>query len=420
MPKSTIITIFFFLLSLSETTFSAEFEIVNDGNVIVLQGVIEEGDFEKVLDTILVGGLHADTVFLATSGGNATEALKIGRLIRDLGYTTQAPILAGDTPLCHPSLGVSPQNCVCYSACSLIYVAGVERQGDYLGVHRVFLNYADSRNLGLADSIELSSRMRQQSAAYLLDMDAPISLIEKINSSSSDQLEILEETYIRDNLTGYIPAYEEWLIARCGSRKATVDHRGTTDWDEYLRISACYDNELTKESERSFYSVIQRAISEANRSFISPGSLLAYVSNLPSFELLDVIGLDAIDALKKLSLFGVSSFRPLSGDDVLYQGYLFNNSIEVGFDRDGKVFLIRLLFLDERYSDQRAYTGYFLSDLDSGSSPNDFSNKFGHSDDTRCLPSGDCGVGVTTSDYVILAIFDSEEKLKSMRAVGLN
>lgn len=411
MPKLTISMIFVFLLSLSEITFSAEFEIVNNGNVIVLQGVIEEGDFEKFLDIVLVGGLHADRIFLASNGGNATEAFKIGRLIRDLGYTTQAPILAGDTPLCNPSLGVSSQNCVCYSACSLIYVAGVERQGDYLGVHRVFLNYADSRNLGLADSIELSNRMTQQSATYLLDMDAPISLIEKINSSSSDQLEILEESYIRNNLAGYIPAYEEWLIARCGSRKALVDDQGAADMDQYSRISACYNKELRKESERSFYRVMQGAISEANRSFISPGSLLAYVSNLPSLELLDLLGLEAQEALKKLSLYGIASYPSHVIDGFVDQYFVFNNAIAVGFDEEGKVFGLEIPFLDNTYSDRRGYTGYFLTDLDRGSSPADFVGRFGSPDDSGCFPSENCAMWFSTTDYKITVIFDSEERL---------
>lgn len=416
MPKLSASLLIAFLISICPPSFSAEFEIVNNGHVIVLEGPIEQGDYEKFLDTVLMGGLPASRVFLASNGGDASEAVKIGKLIRDLGYTTQAPFLLGDTALCNSSLGVSPQSCVCFSACSLIYLAGIERHGDYLGVHRVFLNYADSRNLGLADSIEVSNTLSRETATYLSEMNAPISLIEKINSSSSDQIEILETEYVRDNLEGYIPAYEEWLIARCGSRKMLIDDRGVPEEPEYQRISDCYHKELTKESERSFYKVIQEAIVLANRRFVSPGSVLDYVSNLPSSELVDIIGLEAEDAGKRLSLFGIAQSPPFRVEELVDQQFVFNNSVVVGFDEVGKVYGLEISFIDDSYSSQRrGYTGYFLNNFSSESSPTDFVARFGSPDQSGCFPSGNCSMWIPTTDYNVQVMFDPEERLHSLK-----
>ena len=77
-----IINLLVILISITPiSVFSATIRADSDRKMIVLEGEIIEGDFEKILNIILENGVSYDTVFLASNGGNAREAMKIGRLI---------------------------------------------------------------------------------------------------------------------------------------------------------------------------------------------------------------------------------------------------------------------------------------------------------------------------------------------------
>jgi hypothetical protein len=84
--------------------FAAEITI---GQTVVLEGLIEPGDYDKLRDFLLAKrdyGIFGDPtcdgpyldgcpdeIYLASPGGDAAEAMKIGRLVRSLGWETMAP-----------------------------------------------------------------------------------------------------------------------------------------------------------------------------------------------------------------------------------------------------------------------------------------------------------------------------------------
>jgi len=127
-------------------------EIREDGpTALVLEGTIAAGDYEKV--NSLIAGQEIDTIVLASLGGNLVEAMKIGRLVRQLKLYTTVPALEDD--------GLSDKesaehhvhdkaNRLCTSACFFVFVAGVWRNTWYsdelrgtsppaLGIHRPYL-----------------------------------------------------------------------------------------------------------------------------------------------------------------------------------------------------------------------------------------------------------------------------------------
>ena len=56
-----------------------------------IEGEIIAGDFEKFDKLVEKHGYATNTVALASPGGDVVEAMKIGRLIRELRFSTWAP-----------------------------------------------------------------------------------------------------------------------------------------------------------------------------------------------------------------------------------------------------------------------------------------------------------------------------------------
>jgi hypothetical protein len=88
----------------------------------------------------------------------------------------------GDYPLCiENGVGKGKQTefkgsrykgseCVCASACFLIYVAGARRDRSYVGIHRSYLSESD---LGLEATSQLYSGLQKPIMNYLDDMGVP-------------------------------------------------------------------------------------------------------------------------------------------------------------------------------------------------------------------------------------------------------
>ena len=55
---------------------------------ITIEGSIAPGDYQKLVDLAL-SSRGAHTVWLASPGGNLAEALRMGRLIRSLGFAVR-------------------------------------------------------------------------------------------------------------------------------------------------------------------------------------------------------------------------------------------------------------------------------------------------------------------------------------------
>lgn len=108
-----------------------------------VSGVVRKGDYEKVRAFYAANHPILNLFSISSPGGDVDEALKIGRLFRKYLVNIRAPLhlhmagrlervlLGRDQPLpCQ-----SASDCVCASACALIWFGGIERSGT-VGLHR--------------------------------------------------------------------------------------------------------------------------------------------------------------------------------------------------------------------------------------------------------------------------------------------
>jgi hypothetical protein len=272
------------LTSFSTLALSASIQLIEEERAILIEGQIKRGDYSKLVQTILKSGPSYGRIYLASPGGDALEAIKIGRLIRSLGYVTEAPMLIGNRPICR-SFDVAQQNCVCFSACTLIYLAGAERRGDYLGVHRIYLDPAAVKEMNFKESAALTNNLSLLLHAYLVEMNAPKTLIDRIDTASSNEIDILESEYVDKYLSGFVPEYEDWIIAKCGDSKAFI--KRITSTTEELRKFKEYQPELDKISDCEFeklFDVRLKAYGELRRKYPEPPVKLSDIPDVLTEE----------------------------------------------------------------------------------------------------------------------------------------
>jgi hypothetical protein len=94
------------------------------GGTLALTGTIDPGAADRVAAEIAQHGEYIKTVALDSPGGAVAEALAIGKLIREKGYSTS--VAAG---------------ALCASSCPLVFAAGRERlaaEQSAIGVHQIY------------------------------------------------------------------------------------------------------------------------------------------------------------------------------------------------------------------------------------------------------------------------------------------
>jgi hypothetical protein len=227
-------------------------DVVN-GRIIEsrLEGEIKPGDYDRVVAQLLNGGL-GDTLRLNSPGGDVVEAMRIGRLIRDLRMRTEVPGRTGNTAFClaHPK-GASLTDCNCSSACFLIFTAGIRRFGNHVGVHRVFVNHEYLREMKPVEAAELTGKVTQAVSAYLSEMGVPAHLIERIRAIPSNEIEWLSQDDIDRYFSGFIPQYAEWVAAKCKREPGL--------WDENVRL-------LKKEKRQALTTQEKKRLAEVHNT----------------------------------------------------------------------------------------------------------------------------------------------------------
>ena len=119
---------------------AAEFRLApdsvsEDSSVIILEGAIEVGDFEKfkaIFENQNAQNVVVSAAILNSPGGAVVPALEIGRYIRQKRLVTYSP------------LSCEESECICASACSLIWLGGIARTGTVY-VHRPSLGKENRR-----------------------------------------------------------------------------------------------------------------------------------------------------------------------------------------------------------------------------------------------------------------------------------
>jgi hypothetical protein len=152
---------------------------------------------------------------LGSLGGYLAEAMRLGRLVRELRYTVLAPVL-------HPTLDKlnfeteDPQNDRSASACFFIYMGGINRGGYGIGIHRPYLPDEQYKSMSADDAMTESGKVRKIVTDYLFEMGVPSSYGERMFTIPSGEIVWLTEEEIFETLHGYVPDIQEWMSAQCG------------------------------------------------------------------------------------------------------------------------------------------------------------------------------------------------------------
>jgi hypothetical protein len=107
-----------------------------------LHGTIAKGDYEKVRALLRLNQQELNLFYLASPGGDVNEAILIGRLFRAYLITAWAPQDISDLSgsgsfflTTYPTILCRVTECICASACALIWFGAVDR-GGVVGLHR--------------------------------------------------------------------------------------------------------------------------------------------------------------------------------------------------------------------------------------------------------------------------------------------
>lgn|GEM_PF-2609922 len=190
-----------FILLFSLTSRAAQIEEVD--NLYVLEGLIETGDSDKLLNKIK--STKHSGLLLNSKGGDLEEAIKIGNIVKTLGM----------------SIFVSKDG-ICGSACFFIYMNGLARfaagiefkehakspEAGFIAIHRPFFKVADTNTNSNQKLLE------KKAAEYLKDLSVPTDLIEKMMSASSVDAYYLTIDDI-DRLRTMPSEIEELYISKC-------------------------------------------------------------------------------------------------------------------------------------------------------------------------------------------------------------
>ncbi|WP_339410597.1 hypothetical protein [Pseudomonas sp. EA_35y_Pfl2_R5] len=133
---------------------------------------IAPGDYEALLKGIKANpGQYAKKfIMLDSIGGSLSEAIRMGRLLRETGFDALVP-----------STGV------CQGSCVYLLAAGhAKTVRGYVGIHRPY--YAGSDSVHSASAYGPS---RGTQAAYFKEMQIPPELLEAINSTEPRRMRVL-------------------------------------------------------------------------------------------------------------------------------------------------------------------------------------------------------------------------------------
>jgi hypothetical protein len=225
--------------------------------VLILEGKIEPGDYISVHNFLSEASNFkkmTGEVFLASPGGNVSEALGIGYLIRHLRLSTDAPSRPPPTKRSSGSEVILSTDLTdrrhyqCVSACFLLYVAGVYR--DFIWAGRLGIHHPIQRKPVGATEKEASIAavdMRNKLKSYFEEMNVPNKYLDLMYSVPPNEMRWITQSEFNADLNGYIPEVRLLLDARCNARV------GAEQSNEIRRCVAQVKTELRMEAWRKIF-----------------------------------------------------------------------------------------------------------------------------------------------------------------------
>jgi hypothetical protein len=204
----------------------------------VLEGKLETGDFDKFKAFILKGDNPVE-LYLASPGGNLTEAMKIGLLVRLLKLSTVVPSKtltnqSRNLAIARHGLKDPKANYVCSSACFFIFVGGIYRSTDdmappILGIHRPFLPGNDVKALSMNNTTAMEDRIRKTVENYLEAMDVPAKYSENMFSVPKGKILWIRDDEFKTDFEGFVPQLKDWVNTKCAPLIARDQTKGSCE-----------------------------------------------------------------------------------------------------------------------------------------------------------------------------------------------
>jgi hypothetical protein len=183
--------------------------------VVVVEGDIVPGDYEKLRNIIGSYGPDAGSshlpVGLFSKGGDPVEAMRMGRLVRRLKMVTETP------PESMCPIARDPSNCVCASACFLVFVGGVDHElTSNIFLHRPYLTPGAMRAVTPNQQEAAQKQIMTSVREYLAEMEVPPKLTDIMMSISSTESHRLTWQEMHDSgFKGRIATVDEVIASRC-------------------------------------------------------------------------------------------------------------------------------------------------------------------------------------------------------------
>lgn len=221
---------------------------------ITVEGEIQKGDLPKIIAgfdrTHLVNRID-----VWSPGGDVDEAIKIAEFANEMLVEVSGPV--GTTSNCKPPFKNptgdvmkryprNPANCVCYSACAVIWLAAPKRTSPYgVGVHRAKFDPAYFSGLNAVQAEQRYRLLLDKLNSFLAEHDVPKSILDKMNVTTSNDIHVL--TLDEVALIGeYRPFFDELLNARCSEFSQLASEANELE-KEIRRLEKASD-ELVKKS----------------------------------------------------------------------------------------------------------------------------------------------------------------------------
>jgi hypothetical protein len=166
-----------------------------------IHGTILKGDYEKVREIFRKSYRTLSLFTLWSPGGDVGESIKIGTLMRNYLMTAYAPrnithnIIKTDPGWNRLNTFVGDEardlctgpECVCASACALIWFGAVERRG-FVGLHRPRIDDPMFKALGPADAAKAYKGVLEDIARYMAEMEVPRPMLDAMVATGSSEV----------------------------------------------------------------------------------------------------------------------------------------------------------------------------------------------------------------------------------------
>jgi len=194
-------------------------DIKFNGNIIEISGEIKKGDYDNYLNLIVSHQSIPITVYLDSPGGNVSEAISIGKIMRK-----------------SLSQSIINKNGQCNSACFLLWASAVKRFPSQsaidfngyigrIGLHRPFYEHSTYSELNTTKAKEEYKKLEAYVTSYLNELQIPSNIIETMFRMKSTDAYFITDTDLIEKIGQEAPFFEEWLIAKCGelTEKESID-----------------------------------------------------------------------------------------------------------------------------------------------------------------------------------------------------